>query len=71
MGGFYKPPRIMPCWLLFSSHIFVALFRIKGNGLDPIYYVDIITDNNLLGIKELQAFQGEPFAPHETLLGQK
>ena len=43
----------------------------KGNGLDPIYYVDIIIDNNLLGIKELQAFQGEPFAPHETLLGQK
>ena len=43
----------------------------KGNGLDPIYYVDIITDNNLLGIKELQVFQGEPFAPHETILGQK
>lgn len=61
----------MLCWLLFSSHIFVALFRMKGNRLDPIYYVDIITDNNLFGIKELQAFQGEPFAPHETVLGQK
>ena len=61
----------MLCWLLFSSHIFVALFRMKGNGLDPIYNVDIITDNNLFGIKELQAFQGEPFAPHETVLGQK